>query len=177
MVDDHEHDRERAQGLDLEAYAARLAGTGPPQTALRVRCDTEPMLLYDSAISGNAYMVRLLLAHLGLACERQWLLFEQYSHKPNIAVPIFWSAYAADPPPEAKIEARRRLGYVALDAMQRHLTDRALLVGDRCTIADLSLYAYTQPAVLGGFELARYGTVRAWLDRVAAQPGHVPIDA
>jgi glutathione S-transferase len=45
------------------------------------------------------------------------------------------------------------------------------------TIADLSLYAYTHVAPEGGFDLEPYTAVRAWLDRVAAQPGHVPIDA
>jgi glutathione S-transferase len=49
--------------------------------------------------------------------------------------------------------------------------------GDRYSLADISLYAYTHVAEEGEFELERYPAIRAWLDRVAAQPGHVPIDA
>jgi glutathione S-transferase len=61
--------------------------------------------------------------------------------------------------------------------MERHLGARDWLVGDAITLADVSLYAYTHAAEEGGFELAAYPAVRAWLDRVAAEPGHVPIDA
>jgi glutathione S-transferase len=107
----------------------------------------------------------------------QWLFFEQYSHEPNIAVVRFWVAYSDAPPPDAEVEAKRRAGYVTLDAMERHLTDRAFHVGDRFTIADISLYAYTHVAEEGGFDLSGYPAIRAWLDRVAAQPGHTPITA
>ena len=50
-------------------------------------------------------------------------------------------------------------------------------MGERYSLADISLYAYTHVAGEGGFELERYPAIRAWLDRVASQPGHIPIDA
>jgi glutathione S-transferase len=112
-----------------------------------------------------------------LAQVLQWLFFEQYSHEPNIAVVRFWVAYSGAPPADAEVEAKRRAGYAALDAMERHLAGRAFHVGERYTIADISLYAYTHVAGEGGFDLARYPAIRAWLDRVAEQPGHVPITA
>jgi glutathione S-transferase len=199
------------------------------------------VLLYDSAISGNCYKVRLLLAQLGLAYERvevdvvdrsgrmellgalnpalrvptlvlddgrplaesnailwyfgdgtrfvpddpyeraqvlQWLFFEQYSHEPYIAVVRFWLAYSGTPERYAeRIPGRMQGGYAALDALERHLRERAFLVGERYSVADISLHAYTHVADEGGFELEPYPAVRAWLERVAAQPGHVPIDA
>ncbi len=107
----------------------------------------------------------------------QWMFFEQYSHEPNIAVVRFWVAYAAAPAPRAELDARRKVGYAALDAMERHLAGREFLVADRFTIADVALYAYTHVAGEGGFDLSPYPSVRAWLDRVASQPGHVPITA
>jgi glutathione S-transferase len=107
----------------------------------------------------------------------QWMFFEQYSHEPNIAVVRFWVAYAAAPAPRAELDARRKAGYAALDAMERHLAGREFLVADRFTIADIVLYAYTHVAGEGGFDLSPYPSVRAWLDRVASQPGHVPITA
>ncbi|MCW3017998.1 MAG: glutathione S-transferase, partial [Solirubrobacterales bacterium] len=97
--------------------------------------------------------------------------------EPNIAVVRFWIAVATTPAPEAEIEARRKAGYAALDAMERELASREFLVADAYTIADIALYAYTHVAGEGGFDLSGYPGVRAWLDRVAAQPGHVLIGA
>jgi glutathione S-transferase len=107
----------------------------------------------------------------------QWLFFEQYSHEPYIAVVRFWVAFAPERPDEEEIAARRRAGHGALKAMERHLTDREFLVGDAYTVADIGLYAYTHIAAEGGFELERYPAILAWLERVRAQPGHVPITA
>jgi glutathione S-transferase len=107
----------------------------------------------------------------------QWMFFEQYKHEPAIAVVRFWVAYADDPPPPAEIEARRAAGRAALDAMERHLDSHDYLVAERFTIADIALYAYTHVAPEGGFDLESYPAVNAWLERVAAQPGIVSIDA
>jgi glutathione S-transferase len=107
----------------------------------------------------------------------QWMFFEQYDHEPALAVVRFWLAYSGRPEAFAdRIEERRAAGYRALDAMESHLDGRELLVGESLTIADIALYAYTHVAHEGGFELDGYPAVRAWLARVAAEPGHVPID-
>ena len=108
----------------------------------------------------------------------QWMFFEQYDHEPALAVVRFWVAYSGRPEAFAdRLEERRAAGYRALDAMERHLDGRSFLVGDGLTIADIALYAYTHVAHEGGFDLGRYSAIRAWLDRVAAEPEHVPIDA
>jgi glutathione S-transferase len=107
----------------------------------------------------------------------QWQFFEQYSHEPYIAVVRFLVAYSGAPPPDAELEDKRRGGYAALDAMEGHLAGRDFLVGSRFTIADISLYAYSHVAGEGGFDLTGYSAIGAWLDRVAVQPGHVPISA
>jgi glutathione S-transferase len=107
----------------------------------------------------------------------QWQFFEQYSHGPYIAVVRFLVAYSGNPPPDSDLEAQRRGGYRALDAMEGHLAGRAFLVGERYTIADISLYAYTHVADEGGFDLSSYPAIGAWLERVAEQPGHVPMTA
>jgi glutathione S-transferase len=108
----------------------------------------------------------------------QWMFFEQYDHEPSIAVVRFWVAYSGRPEAFAdRLEERRAAGYRALGAMERHLDGREWLVGSRSTLADIALYAYTHVAHEGAFDLADYPAIRAWLDRVASQPGHVPIDA
>jgi glutathione S-transferase len=107
----------------------------------------------------------------------QWQFFEQYDHEPNIAVARFLVAVNTAPPDEALLADKHRGGYRALDAMEGHLADREFLVGERYTVADISLYAYTHVAHEGGFDLDGYPAINAWIERVAAQPGHVPITA
>lgn len=107
----------------------------------------------------------------------QWMFFEQYKHEPAIAVVRFWVSISDNPPPHAEVEARRPAGHAALEVMERHLGDHAFFVGERFTIADIALYAYTHVAPEGGFDLEPYPAVRTWLERVAAQPGIVPITA
>ena len=108
----------------------------------------------------------------------QWMFFEQYDHEPALAVVRFWVAYSRRPEAFAdRLEERMAAGYRALDAMERHLDSRQFFVGDRLSLADIALYAYTHVAPEGGFELDSYPAIGAWLDRVAAKPGHVPIDA
>jgi glutathione S-transferase len=198
------------------------------------------MLLYNSAVSGNCYKVRLLFAQLGLSYETrevdvversgheqllgelnpalrvptlvlddgralaesnailyyfgegsaylpedrfaraqvmQWLFYEQYSHEPYIAVLRFWLTYSNEQPDPARVALRREGALAALDAMERHLQRRTFLVADRYTIADIALYAYTHVAGEAQLELSGYPALCAWLEVVAAQPGHITIDA
>jgi glutathione S-transferase len=114
---------------------------------------------------------------LGRAQVLSWMFFEQYSHEPNIATLRYWITHNLPMTEErrATLEPKRRLGYAALGVMEGHMKDRSFFVGDRYTIADIALYAYTHVADEGGFELEGFPAVRAWLGRVAAQPSHLPI--
>jgi glutathione S-transferase len=109
----------------------------------------------------------------------QWMFFEQYDHEPAIAVVRFWLAYSGRPREDFadRLDERSAAGYRALDAMERHLDGRSWFVGDGMTLADIALYSYTHVAHEGGFELDGYPAIGAWLERVAREPGHVPIDA
>jgi glutathione S-transferase len=106
----------------------------------------------------------------------QWLFFEQYSHEPYIASVRFLVMY-----PQVKDDRRmildmmRRRGHDALSVMERHLKSRDWFVGARYSVADVALYAYTNVAGEGGFDLSSYPAVRAWLARVKSQPRHIPI--
>lgn len=106
----------------------------------------------------------------------QWLFFEQYSHEPNIATSRFIIKYLGSPPErQAALEEKRVGGYKALDVMEGQLTNSTFMAGSEYSIADIALYAYTHTADEGGFDLTDYPTVRAWLDRVVATPGYVPM--
>jgi glutathione S-transferase len=113
----------------------------------------------------------------GRAQVLQWMFFEQYDHEPAIAVVRFLVAFSGREPDPQLIEQRTQQGYRALGAMERHLDGRSFLVGDAITLADIALYAYTHVAHEGGFSLDDYPAVRAWLERIAAEPGHVSIAA
>jgi glutathione S-transferase len=108
----------------------------------------------------------------------QWQFFEQYDHEPTIAVARFMLSVSGEPERyAAELPAKQAGGYRALDAMERHLDGRAYLVGDSPTLADISLYGYTHVADEAGLDLSGYPAIRAWLDKIAALPGHVTIDA
>jgi glutathione S-transferase len=113
----------------------------------------------------------------GRARVLHWMFFEQYSHEPNIATPRFWITHHVEMTDERRIalETKRKLGYDALEVMEGQLRSSEFFVGDRYSIADIALYAYTHVANEGGFDLGRFPSINAWLERVAAQPGHVPI--
>ena len=106
----------------------------------------------------------------------QWMCFEQYSHEPNIATSRFWLHYTEiTAEKRAALKEKNRLGYAALDVMERHLTGRTFFVAECYTIADIALYAYTHVASEGDFDLTRYAAINAWLARVREQPRHIPI--
>ena len=106
----------------------------------------------------------------------RWMFWEQYNHEPNIATARYWLRHGHLTPSREPLFAQKRLaGYAALGVMEGHLASRTFFVGERYSIADIALYAYTHVGDQGGFELKRYPAVCAWLDRVRAQPGHVPL--
>ncbi len=197
--------------------------------------------LYDNAVSGNAYKVRLMLAHLELPYERipisvtdrsnreelfagknpalripvlrledgrflgesnaiiwylaertpylpdgryeraqvlQWMFYEQYDHEPAVAVARFLLHYGDDPERHADLIAQKQeLGRKALRTMDRRLAESEFVAGATYSIADVALYAYTHVADEAGIDLHEHPNVESWIARVAAQPGHVTIDA
>jgi len=174
------YEREQVDVVDRSKRPELLSGLNPALRVPTLVLDDGRPLAESNAIlwyfgDGTSYVPD---DRYERAQVLQWLFFEQYDHEPSLAVVRFWVAYSGRPEAFAdRLEERTKAGYRALDAMERHLAQRDWLVGDGYTIADISLYAYTHVAHEGGFELGGYSAIRAWLDRVAAEPGHVPIDA
>ena len=123
-----------------------------------------------SFLAGDAWQRALLW---------QWLCFEQYNLEPNIGTARFWLTSLHKTPAELgeKLTEKKAKGHEALAVLERGLTGKPFLVADRFTIADIALYAYTHVASEAGMLLDAYPAIRAWLARVAAQPGHAPITA
>jgi glutathione S-transferase len=104
----------------------------------------------------------------------EWQFFEQYTHEPAVAVARYIKFYQGLPEDrQDEYQHRLKAGYRALDIMERHLKNREFLVGKSCSTADISLFAYTHVAAQGGFELARFPAIEAWIDRIRALEGFV----
>jgi glutathione S-transferase len=109
----------------------------------------------------------------------RWMFFEQYNHEPNIATLRFWLTIIGEdtltPEQRAQLPAKHKAGEAALKLMDEHLASRAWFTGEAPSLADIALFAYTHVAGEGGFDLAHYPHVQAWLERVRAQPRYVPM--
>jgi glutathione S-transferase len=193
--------------------------------------------LYDYLPSQNGYKVRLLLAHLGLECERrmveifqgesrtakflemnpggavpvletapgtflaesnailfylahgtaflpsdplslarivQWFCFEQNQLESSVGSLRYWTLTGKlERRNEDTVALLRHKGEQALKALERGLEGRDFLVDNHYTVADIALFAYTHVAGDGGFALAEFPAVRAWISRIKNHPGHL----
>jgi glutathione S-transferase len=175
-----EYERVELDVVDRSNRREVLGGKNPALRIPTLELDDGQFLAESNAILWYLADGTELLPDDLLARGRvlQWMFFEQYEVEPNLAVARFWISildrreqYAAE------LEGKWQGGNRALAILEEHLADREWLVGDAFSIADVSLYGYTHVAEEGGFDLGAYTAVRAWLDRVAAQPGHVPMEA
>jgi glutathione S-transferase len=111
----------------------------------------------------------------------RWMFFEQYSHEPNVATLRFWLAFVGEERlselQRILLPGKREAGDAALKLMDEHLAERSFFVGDRMSLADIALYAYTHVAEDGGFDLGRYPAVTDWIARIASTPGYLPMDS
>lgn len=106
----------------------------------------------------------------------QWQFFEQYSHEPYIAVARYIAKYLGLPDDRrADYESKQPGGHKALKVMEGQLSQSDFLIGDTCSIADISLFAYTHVADEGGFDLAGYPAILSWLERIKALPDFQPM--
>ncbi|MCB1733426.1 MAG: glutathione S-transferase family protein, partial [Halieaceae bacterium] len=174
--------------LDLEhewvSVNVLAGGTGTPEFVARNpnrkipvlelddgRCLWESNAIINYLAAGSAL---LPADRFALAKVQQWQFFEQYSHEPYIAVARFIAKYLGLPEARrAEYESKQAGGHKALAVMEAQLKQTPYLAGGQLTTADVSLYAYTHVAGEGGFDLAGYPAIRAWLERIAAQPKYL----
>jgi glutathione S-transferase len=134
---------------------------------------TESSAILESFAEGTA----LLPAGHARHRVRAWLCFEQTWIDGVISRARFRRTFPdviATPP--AFFELWQEDGRRALETLETHLADRSFLVAECFTVADIGLYAYVHVAEQAGFRLAEYAAVRDWLERVAEQPGILPMN-
>ncbi|WP_232380738.1 glutathione S-transferase family protein [Leptospira ainlahdjerensis] len=107
----------------------------------------------------------------------EWLFFEQYSHEPFVAVNRWLLKFVpGDTIDQKQIENNHTKGMKAFSVMETHLADKDFFVGNRLTIADLALYAYSHVAEDGGFSVKTFPSVVRWLQNVKTYPKMISID-
>jgi glutathione S-transferase len=176
--------------LDFRSYDVMKAETRTPEFLANVNANGRIPVLQD----GDKFLPESNAACFYLAdgsalipegrFERadmlRWMFWEQYNHEPNVATVRFWISFIGEDRlndlQRTLLPVKRELGEAALALMDKHLEGRDWFVGDALSLADIALYAYTHVAGDGGFTLADYPQVCAWMERIAAHPRHVAMN-
>ena len=103
----------------------------------------------------------------------RWLFFEQADVVPTMGGLRFRLITGRLAPGDAGAEERRSGSREVLALLDRELGRREFLVGDAYSVADIGVYGYVHVAHEAGLDLTPYPALRAWLERVAAQPGYM----
>jgi glutathione S-transferase len=142
-----------------------------------------PVLLHDGlTLSQSGVILDYLAETRGLfgardAGERReilrWILFDNHKLTSYTATLRFMRTFtdAPDPTILAFLRARAETAWGILDA---HLAGRDFVVGDRLSIADLSLCGYLFWPEEIGVDWAAFPNLRDWLARIAATPRYRP---
>ena len=130
----------------------------------------------------NAIILYLNRAHKGGLLPKgdyarakvfEWLFWEQYSHETAIAVRRFQKHYLKKS--DADIDPKlMEKGVAALKRLEEALQRSDYLVGDKLTLSDIALVAYTRVAPEGGFDLTPYPALLKWIARVERDLGVRP---
>lgn len=161
--------------------AAKADGALPFGKAPVLHLDDGRMLPESNAIltwlgDGTAFVPDDAFARAQML---SWMFWEQNQHEGVIAVRAALRSYPSRAhlaTPERMADLLKR-GHALLAIMEERLAARDWLVGDGASLADICLYAYTHTAgSRGGFDMAGFPAVCAWIERVAALPGYVGLD-
>lgn len=158
--------------LTAETRTAEFLALNPAgQVPLVVLADGRPLAQSNAIIFHLAEGSALIPSDaFDRAKMLEWMFWEQYSHEPYIAVARFQMRYLGRP--AESLEARLvERGAAALARLETQLKQSPFLVGERVTLADVALVAYTRVAHEGGFDLSLYPAVEAWVGRVEADLG------
>ena len=104
-----------------------------------------------------------------------WLTFEQADLLRALALPRFYNMRGIADQMKSRIADFQEGAYLALAKLDDWLATHDWLVDNRYTVADIGMFGYVAMAPQGGYDMARFPPIGAWLARVKAQPGWVPL--
>jgi len=159
------------EGRQPEFLRINPTGTVPALQLDDGRCLAESNAILAYLAEGTPYLPS---DAYGRAKVLQWLNFEQERVESVIGSLRYWTltGQLAQRGP-ALVALKREAGLRALAILDAELAARPFIAGERYTIADISLFAYTRLAGDAGFELHPHAHLRAWMARVEAQPAHL----
>jgi glutathione S-transferase len=166
---EREYERVEVDIFAGETLTPAYAALNPARETPVLELEDGQLLTQSNAILWYLAEETPYLPHdpLARAHVAQWLFFEQERVMNGIGSARFRILTGRNP---EVVPARLELGRSALEMLAARLADRAFLVGDSCTIADLANFAYTHVAGDAGYDLAGYPAVERWLARIAALP-------
>lgn len=103
----------------------------------------------------------------------RWMMWEQARLFAIIGALRFFLASGRLDPESREARQQLRFSTAIVGQAEGHLSSREFFVADRYTVADIAAYGYLQVAHEAGVDMGAFPSVRAWLDRVRAQPNHV----
>ena len=153
----------RGETRSAEFLALNPAGQAPVLVTERGRAlaQSNAIILFLAEKHGGDLLPEKAFAR---AKVYEWLFWEQYSHEPYVAVRRFQKAYLGTPDENLDPKLLER-GLAALALMDRRLNEERFIAGPDFTLADIALLAYTRLAPEGGFDLAAFPALRAWIAR------------
>lgn len=138
----------------------------------------DPLFESNAILCYLATGTPMLPAGMAGAEVMQWLFFEQSEVLKPFAATRYWITIAgrADEKRD-EIAAWQQAGKRILSILDAHLVSRSFMVAECYTIADIALFAYVSMAPQGGYDIAAFPNVVAWLERIRGLPEFVPLVA
>ncbi len=109
-----------------------------------------------------------------LAFAASWVQYGVFTARAVVAFGIPANGLPPDFPHDVLAEARVR-GEKSLAILDGHLAAHEWLACERPTIADIAVFPYVALAPMGEISLEPWPAVRAWIARIRALPGFVPV--
>lgn len=101
----------------------------------------------------------------------QWMSFEADYVQATMGSLRYWTLTGKlDRRPAELVESKRHAALKALGALDRELARSQFILGERYSIADISLFAYSHVARDADLPLDDFSNVLRWIDAVRAQP-------
>ena len=105
----------------------------------------------------------------------QWMSFEQEQVESTIGTLRYWMHTGQlSHRSVALVEEKRKAAGHALGILDREFAKHKFITGDRYTIADMAMFAYSTCAEDAAVPLGPFPHFRSWTMRVEAQPGFLP---
>jgi len=131
--------------------------------------DSQAILIYVARKWGGEAWLPTDAASMAKVAEWLFAAENEIARGPNDARLHDKFGYALD------LKLAREKAHRILSLMEPHLTKSQWLALDRPTVADIACMPYVAVSQEGGVPLTRYPAVRAWVERVKALPGFIPM--